>query len=205
MEENNNSITFRSYTLENDDRCKTIVKIEPDYMDKLEIKEGDIVRITGKDSAMAFCFSLNKKELEKAKSQDPPIEYLNPDHKEIKYPGIIMSSPVHCNACPSRRLRLVELEKLPTRDFKNQIPESTIVTMGTMKFAENAMPGYKDNIDFSPLFGQLVKKQERVNTSFFPEFAQKHQRTSRGGRSHPPNFSSIIVACICHGLLYINY
>ncbi len=193
MEENNNSITFRSYTLENDDRNKTIVKIESDYMDKLGILEGDIVKIIGKDSAMAFCFSLNKEELEKAKSRDPPIEYLNPDHKEVEYPRIIMSSPVHCNACPSRRKNLVNLEKLPTRDFKNQIPEADIVTMGTMKFAENAMPGYKDNIDFSPLFGQFVKKQERVSTSFFPDFAQKYQRTSRGGRSHPPNFSSIII------------
>lgn len=193
MEENNNSVTFRSYTLENDDRNKTIVKIESDYMDKLGIKEGDIIKVTGKDSAMAFCFSANQEEIEKAKSQDPPIEYLNPDHKEVEYPRIIMSSPVHCNACPSRRLRLVDLEKLPTRDFKNQIPEADIVTMGTMKFAENAMPGYKNNIDFSPLFGQFVKKQERVNTSFFPDFAQKYQRTSRGGRSHPPNFSSIIM------------
>ena len=183
MEVKNNSITFRSYNLENDDRCKTIVKIESEYMDKLGIKEGDIIKVTGKDSAMAFCFSANQEEIEKAKSQDPPIEYLNPDRKEIEYPRIIMSSPVHCNACPSRRLRFIDLEKLPTRDFKNQIPEADIVTMGTIKFAENAMPGYKNNIDFSPLFGQIVKKQERVNMVFFPDFAQKHQRTSRGGRS----------------------
>ncbi|QLH06780.1 hypothetical protein [Nitrosopumilus ureiphilus] len=193
MEEKDNSIIFRSYGFENDDRCKTIVKIESDYMDRLGIKEGDIVKVTGKDSAMAFCFSLNQEELEKAESQDLPIEYLNPDHEEIEYPRVIMSSPVHCNACPSGRLRLIKLEKLSTSDFKNQIPEANIVTFGTMKFAENAMPGYKDNIDFSSLFGQIVKKQERVNTSFFPDFAQKHQRTSRGGRSHPPNFSSIII------------
>lgn len=188
-----NSITFRSYNLENDDCCKTIVKIELGYMEKLGIKEGDIIKVAGKESAMAFCFSLNKEELEKAKSQDPQIEYLNPDHKEIEYPPVIMSRSVHCNACPSRRLRLVNLEKLPTSDFKNLVPEANTVTLGTMKFAENAMPGYQDNIDFSPLFGQIVKKQERVNMPFFPDFAQKHQRTSRGGRTHPPNFSSMII------------
>ncbi|MDH3203647.1 MAG: hypothetical protein OEL81_03080 [Nitrosopumilus sp.] len=193
MEENYNSITFRSYNLENDNRCKTIVKIESEYMDKLGVKEGDIIKVTGKDSAMAFCFSANQEEIEKAKSQDPTIEYLNSDHKEVEYPIVIMSSPVHCNACPSRRLRLVELEKLPSRDFKNQIPEADIVTLGTMKFTENTMPGYKDNIDFSPLYGQIVKKQERVNLTFFPDFAQKHQRTSRGGHTHPPNFSSMII------------
>lgn len=189
----NNSITFRSYNLENDERCKTIVKIESEYMDKLGIKEGDIIRVTGKDSAMAFCFSANQEEIEKAKSQDPQIEYLNPNHKEVEYPQVLMSSPVHCNACPSRRLRLVGLEKLTTNDFTKLIPEANIVSLGTMKFTESAMPGYKDNIDFSPLFGQIVKKQERVNMVFFPDFAQKHQRTSRGGRSHPPKFSSMII------------
>ena len=188
-----NSITFRSYPLERDDRCKTIVKIESDYMDKLGIKEGDIVKISGKCNAMAFCFLLNQEELEKAKSQEVQIEYLNPGHVEIEYPRILMSGPIHSNACPSRRLQLVKIEKLPSRDFKNQIPEADTITMGTMKFAENAMPGYKDNIDFSSLFGQIVKKQERISTSFLPDFAQKHQRNSRGGRSHPPNFSSLIV------------
>ena len=193
MEVKNNSITFKSFNLENDDRCKTIVKIESEYMDKLGINEGDIIKVTGRDSAMAFCFSANQEEIEKAKLQDPPIEYLNSDHKEVEYPRIIMSSPVHCNACPSRRLRLVDLEKLPTSDFKKLIPEADIISLGEMKFAENAMPGYKNNIDFSPLFGMIVKKQERVNLSFFPDYAQRHQRTSRGGRSHPPNFSSMII------------
>lgn len=193
MEVKNNSITFKSFNLENDDRCKTIVKIESEYMDKLGINEGDIIKVTGRDSAMAFCFSANQEEIEKAKSQDPPIEYLNSDHKEVEYPRVIMSSPVHCNACPSRRLRLVDLEKLPTSDFKKLIPEADIISLGEMKFAENAMPGYKNNIDFSPLFGMIVKKQERVNMAFFPDFAQRHQRTSRGGHSHPPNFSSMII------------
>jgi len=138
MEENNNSdnsISFKSYPpLEHDDRHKTMVKIESDYMQKLGIKEGDIVKVTGKDSAMAFCFSLNKEELEKAKSQEPQIEYLNPDHKEIDYPSIILSGRIYNNACPSRRLRLVKLEKLPAHDFKNQIPEADTILLGTMKF-----------------------------------------------------------------------
>lgn len=188
-----NSTTFRSYPLDSDNRCKTIVKIELNYMDKLGIKEGDIVYVSGKCNAMAFCFSLNPEELEKAKLQEPQIEYLNPKHTEIEYPRMLISSPVHSNACPSRRLGLVKLEKIPSGDFKNKVPEARIITLGTMKFAENAMPGYKNNIDFSSLFGQIVKKQERINTSFLPEFANKHQRASRGGRVHPPNFSSLIV------------
>ena len=196
MESNTNSddsITFRSHPLERDDRCKTLVKIEPGYMDKLGIKEGDIVKIIGKCTAMAFCFSTDKEELEKAKLQQPLIEYLNSEHKEIDYPQIVMSGTVYSNACPSRQLGLVKLEKLSARDSKKQIYDADVITLGTMKFAESAMPGYKDNIDFSSLFGQIVKEQARINTPFLPDFAQKHQRTSRGGHSHPPNFSSMIV------------
>ena len=37
-------------------------------MDKLGIKEGDIIKVTGNDSAIAFCFSVNLEEIEKAKS-----------------------------------------------------------------------------------------------------------------------------------------
>ena len=187
-----NSITFRSYSLENDDHCKTIIKIEPEYMEKLGITEGDIVQITGKDKAAAFCFSASPQELEKTKSQDIPIEYLNPSHKEIEYPRMIMSSLVFSNTCPSIRMRLVKIEKL-TENFKDTIPEADVITLGTMEFAEKTMPNYKDNIDFSPLFGRLVKKKERVSTSFLQDFAQIHQQTSRGGHSHPPKFSSLIV------------
>ena len=187
-----NSMMFRSSLLENDNCTKTIVKIESEHMDKLGIKEGDLVKVSGNCSAMAFCFSLNNGDIERAKLQEPQMEYLNPDHVETEYPRIIVSRLIHSNACPSRRLMLVKLETLPSSNFKNTVPEADVITLGTMKFAENAMPGYKDNIDFSSLFGQIIKKQERVNTSFLAEFAQKHQRTSRG-HSHTPNFSSVVV------------
>ena len=187
------SITFRSSPLENDDRRKNIVKIEPDYMNKIGIKEGDIVKITGKCPAMAFCFLANKEEMGKAKSQQPLIEYLNPGHKETDYPQIVMSGPVHSDACPSRRLGLVKLEKLSAEDYKKQIHDAEIITLSTLKFAENAMPGYKDNIDFSSLRERIVKKHATINVPYFPDFAQKHQTSSRGGRTHLPNFSSMIV------------
>ena len=191
--DNSEAITFQSHPIENDDRCKTIVKIESEYMDKLGIQEGDVVKVSGKCNAMAYCFMLDEEELEKAKSREPQIEYLNPEHKEIEYPRILLSSPIHTNACPSRRLQLVKLEKISSDDSKNKIPEADTITVGTMNFMENMMPGYKDSVDFSSLFGQIVKKHERINTSYLPDFATKHQRISRGGRSHPPYFSSIIV------------
>ena len=196
MESNADSddlITFRSYPLEREKYCKTIVKIEPDYMDTLGINEGDAVKIMGKCIAMAFCFSASKEELEKAKSQQPLIEYLNQDHREVDYPQMVMSGTVYSNACPSRRRGLVKLEKIPTDNSKKQIQNADAVILGTMKFAENAMPGYKNNIDFSSLFGRIVKKQERINMSFLPDFALKHQKAYRGGHTHPPNFSSLVV------------
>ncbi len=39
--DSDDSITLRSYPLERDKHCKTIVKIKLDYMDKLGINEGD--------------------------------------------------------------------------------------------------------------------------------------------------------------------
>jgi len=192
--DSDNSITFRSYSLENDDHCKTIVKIEPDYMEKLGISEGDIVQVTGRDKAVAFCFSLTQKELEKTKSQEIPIEYLNPSHKEIGHPKIILSSLVNSNACPSRRMRLVKLEKISTESFKDMIPEADVVTLGTMEFTEKVMPRYKENVDFSFLFGRLIKKKERISIPFLPDYAQIIEKQSARGRPpHPVNFSSLIV------------
>jgi hypothetical protein len=152
-------------------------------MEKLGIGEGDIVQISGKDKTVAFCFSLTQKELEKTKSQEIPIEYLNPSHKEIEYPKMILSNLVISNACPSRRMRLVKLEKLPTENFKDTIPEADVVTLGTMEFAEKAMPNYKDNIDFSLLFGRLIKEKERIHIPFLPDYATDNREKSCKGKA----------------------
>jgi len=163
-------------------------------MEKMGICEGDIVRVIGKDSTIAFCFSLNQKELEKIKSRDIPVEYLNPSHKEMEYTKRILNSLVSRNTYPSRRMRLIQLEKLSTISFKDDIPEATIVTLGTMEFAEKTMPNYKDNIDFSLLFGRLIREKERINIPFLPDYAQQiEKKASRGRPPHPVNFSSLIV------------
>lgn len=162
-------------------------------MEKLGIREGDIVQVTGRDKAVAFCFPLNQKEIEKTKSQEIPIEYLNAPHKEMEYPKMILSNLVISNACPSRRMRLVRLEKL-IENFKDAIPEAGVVTLGTMEFAEKTMPNYKDNIDFSLLFGRLVKKKERISIPFLPDYSQIiEKQIARGRPPHPVNFQSLIV------------
>ena len=116
------------------------------------------LKITGKCAAMAFCFSADKDELEKA-AQQPLIEYLNQDHMGIDYPQMVMSGTVYSNTCPSRRLGLVKLGKLSTDNSKKQIQNADIVILDTMKFAENTIPDYKNNIDFSSLFGQIIKNK----------------------------------------------
>ncbi|MCH9658286.1 hypothetical protein K0U27_06260 [archaeon] len=193
-DESVNSITFRSYPLENDDHCKTLIKIEQGEMEKIGISEGDIVRVKGKESAVAFCFSLNREDLKKAESRDVPVEYLNLDRKNKDYPKMILSSLVSRNACPYRRTRLVQVEKLPVKSFKEGIPEAITVTLGTMKFAEKAMPNFKDNIDFSLLFGRLIKQKERISIPFLPDYARQIERkVSKGRPAHPVNFASIII------------
>ena len=204
--ESDPSMTFRMHPLEeedddddDDDHCKTIIKIEHDRMEKLQIREGDIVQVTGKDKAVAFCFSLTQKELKKARSQDIPIEYLNPYHKEIEYPAAVSSNVVFSNACPYRHTRLVKIEKMPTKSLKDAVPEAQVVALGTVEFAEKLMPDYKANVDFSALFGRLIKKEERINIPFLPDYTKQQQqqraekKDTKRRRARPMKFSSLIV------------
>ncbi len=194
-EESDNHVTFRTYPLENDDHCKTLIKIEPEHMENMRITDGDIVRVTGKDSTIAFCFSLNQEELERTRLHDVRVEYLNQSHRETDYPKMILSSLVSRNACPSRRMRLVKIERMPDKNYKESIPEATTITLGTMEFAEKTMPNYKDNIDFSLLFGRLVKEKERISVPFLPDYARRIERkTSNERQPHPVNFTSLIIS-----------
>jgi len=190
-----NSITFRSYLIEREDKCKTIARIEQKYMNDLGIQSGDIVKVTGKDSAAAFCFPLGEDDLNKTKLQDVKIEYLNQPSKKTEYPRIVLSNLVHCNACPSRRMGLVNLEKFSSQNTTDKIPEATAVTLGTIDFATKVMPDYKENLDYSPLFGRLVGKKDRINIPFLSAYSQKHQQKFSRDKPIPPptSFQSVIV------------
>jgi len=86
------------------------------------------------------------------------------------------------------------LEKLSGKSFKDSVPEATVVTLGTLEFAEKTMPNYKGNIDFSLLFGRLIKEKERISIPFLPDYARRiEKKASRGRPPHPVNFASLII------------
>lgn len=225
MHSDNNSITFRSYTEQrsnrkeekDDDRYKSIVKMEVSQMEKLGVKEGEIVKVTGRCSAVAFCYPLDKADLERTKSQDIQIEYVNQSHTEketTKNPRIVLSSKAYQNACPARHAMLVQVEKFAAasnnekkekdnlsqnNSGNNTLPAASVIIFGTMDFAEKAMPNYKENIDFSPLFGNPIKKKERIHLPFLPEYLPQYDQKISRSKNRPPiplppkTFSSIIV------------
>ena len=225
MHSDNNSITFRSYTLQShnnrrsEDDDKPIAKIESSQMEKLGVKEGELLKITGRCSAVAFCHLLDDEEIERTKSQDIQIEYLNSSHKEKEMelnPRIVLSSKTYQNACPTRHAMLVQVEKFTAASnnmieegnlsqnissSNNILPEASVVTFGTMEFLERAMPNYKENIDFSALFGNPIKRKERINLPFLPEYMPQYDQNiprnknpNRPMTSIPPKtFSSMIV------------
>ncbi|QMU55043.1 MAG: hypothetical protein GKS07_09225 [Nitrosopumilus sp.] len=56
------------------------------------------------------------------------------------------------------------------------------------------MPNYKRNIDFSLLFGRLIKEKERISIPFLPDYAQLiEKKGSRKRPQHPVNFASLII------------
>ena len=91
----------------------------------------------------------------------------------------VSSNVVFSNACPYRHTRLVKIEKIPTKSLKDAVPEAQVVALGTVEFAEKLMPDYKANIDFSALFGRLIKKEERINIPFLPDYTKQQQQQQR--------------------------
>ena len=186
-------VTFRANTMHHDDKCKTLVRIEPDLMEKLGVKSGDVVKVTGKDSCAAFCFPLDEEELEKIKLQDIKIEYIKEPEKKIEYPRIVLSSLVYRNVCPSRPLMFVRVEKFPQQP--NTIPQATHVILGTMEFPEKVMPNYKENLDYSAFYGTLLSKNFRIHIPFFQDYIKQNQNKFSDKKFPPvPSlFSTVIV------------
>jgi len=95
-ENNDDSIEFkmiykRRNRLENDDdphQCKTVVKIEPHYMKKFGINEGEVFRISGNiKSTAAICLPMSDADFQEVDKPEPEVQFLNnPEKKAQHYP-----------------------------------------------------------------------------------------------------------------------
>ncbi|KAF6245438.1 hypothetical protein [Nitrosopumilus sp. b2] len=223
---NDNSIEFRVVhkrrnRLENNVdpyQCKTIVKIEPQYMQKFGIREGDIVRISGNTkSTAAICLLMSDSDLQEIDTREIEVEYLNnPEKKAPQYPKIILYGPVSCNVdILGEWQQTVKLSKFPESQIKSEnIPEAELVTLATVNIAEKTMPGYHSHLDYSEILGFIVTENDRIDIPFQNEWHEKKQQemqekenqetysdmdNARGNRhrsrtpSFPKSFQSAIV------------
>lgn len=186
-ENGDNSIEFtvvhkrRNRIESNDDphQCKTIVKIEPHYMQKFGIKEGEIVQIIGNTkSTAAICLPMSDLDFQEVDSPEMEVEFLNnPEKKAQHYPKIILYGPVSCNVDISREWqRTVRLGKFPESQTRSgDIPEADLVTLATMDIAEKMMSGYQSNLDYSEITGFVVTANDRINIPFKKEWLEKKQ------------------------------
>ena len=198
-ENDDNSVEFsvvykrRDRSEKNDDphQCKTIVKIELKYMQKIGIHEGDIVKISGitKNTA-AICLPMSNLDLQEIVAPKMEVEFLNNPGKKIHpHPKIIIYGPVSCNVDVSREWQqTVKLGKFPESQIKTEnIAEAELVTLATVNMVEKMMSGCQSNLDYSEIMGFVVTKNDRINVPFQKEWHEKKQKElqSKENQEHP--------------------
>lgn len=140
----------------NVDDERTVVRIEEQYMEKLGIKPGDIVRISRNRATSAVCFDTD------AIHQEP--EGIDIQHVNIpkeSYPIVRLSNMVFSKATIHGMGTLVKLDKLLP---KEEITKASMVTISTTREAENIHgPDYEKRIDFAKYSGNVISKGDWIN------------------------------------------
>jgi hypothetical protein len=184
-------------TTENDShQCKTVVKIEPQYMQKFGIKEGDIVKISGNTkSTVAICLPMSDSDLQEINAAPQmEVEFLNnPEKKAQYYPKIILYDPVLYNVDILRKWqRTVKLSKFSESSIRSEnIPEAKLVTLATADIADKMMSGYQSNLDYSGIMGFVVTKNDRIYISFKKEWFEKKQQQEMQRKENQNEYSHI--------------
>ena len=149
-------------------------------MQKLGIKQGDIVKVSGKTkSTAAIYYPMTLLDLQKTETPEMKVEFLNNPEKKVQpLPKIILNGPVSCNVDPSREWqRTVILSRFPESKVKSEnIPEADTVTFATMDMAEKIMPRYQSNLDYSEILGFIITKDDRIDIPFQKEWLEKKQQ-----------------------------
>ena len=184
VKHNKDSISFRIFHSDQEDKNKTIARIQPELMKKNRMEFGDILKISGQQSTFVVCLPLDTKQ--PTQQNIPEITFLNDSGKDI--PQIFASDLVFPNiklwsgigSCVT-----VEKTELSTNmnSDKKKVTEASKVTFATVPwFAKNMGKDYQKRIDFEILQDCIITKNDRVTA---PIRTENNQR--------PQQFSSIIL------------
>ncbi len=168
-------LMFRVHPADEDDQCKSVVRIDRKYMRQLDIKEGEVVKIGGNTkSTAAACLALEDRNYvthNNAKIYDIEIEYKSKDlsEKQDPYPKIrinnLVNSHLDSRWGPTSLVKVSKFENNADPSFSDD-KEATIITLGTLDMFEKIMPGYKDQIDWDDAKNLLIQKDDKISISF---------------------------------------
>ncbi len=175
-------LMFRSYSVDEEDQCKSIVRIGRKHMQQLEIKEGEIVRLEGNTkSTAATCLALDETKnyvtIKNTRIYDVEIEYKDkggtssPETPD-PYPKIrisrLVDSHLGSRGGQTGLVRVSKFEDNADGSFENDKEDhaATVITLGTLDMFEKMMPGYKDQVDWDDARELLIQKDDKISISF---------------------------------------
>ena len=179
-ENNKDSIAFRIHPADEDDQCKSVVRIGKKHMQQIDIKEGDVVKLEGNTkSTAATCLALDETKNyvtnNNTRIYDVEIEYKSKDglsERKDPYPKIrinhLTDSQLGSRGGQTGLVRISKFDddfNISSPDGKENFAAKTI-TLGTIGMFEKIMPGYKDQIDWNDAKDLLIQKDDKISISF---------------------------------------
>ena len=218
------SIMFRAYPADEDDQCKSVIRIEKKHMQQLDIKEGGVVKLEGNTkSTAAVCLVLDETKNyvtnRNTRIYDVEIGYKNKDNiseTPDPYPKIRINSLVESQlGSRGGQTGLVKVSKFEDNQdvsVSNDKEDSTAttITLGTLDMFEKIMPGYKDQIDWNDAKDLLIQNSDKISVSFkegsFAEqrkieqhqqeqFRQQRRQSRETGSRRPPHPPAPLPRC----------
>ncbi|MCH9659106.1 hypothetical protein K0U27_10565 [archaeon] len=223
-EKNKDSIAFRIHPADEDDQCKSVVRIGKKHMQQLDIKEGEVIKLEGNTkSTVATCLALDETKNyvtnNNTRIYDIEIECKSKDglsERKDPYPKIrinhLIDSQLGSRGGQTGWVMISKFDddsNISSLNDKESSAAETI-TLGTLDMFEKIMPGYRDQIDWNDAKDLLIQKDDKISISFkegaFAEqrkldqqqqeqFRQQRGQSSETGSKRPPRPPAPLPRC----------
>lgn len=141
------SFTFRVFPFKPMDLGKTCVRIDEKHMQMLDVKSGDMVKISGCRTSGAICLPLD------LESKQSHVDIIYHDESSKKIPLVQLSNIVSCNIRGGNVGELVVVSKA-------KAVRAERIVLGTN---QTLFPYNKENLALDKLDGMVVSKGDRVD------------------------------------------